>query len=283
MRIALIASLAAALVLAPAAVADGGKGWRQARRRSLRHLQRLAQPQRRGPADRGPVDAEQPAGEERRRDDPARPARRRPDQRVRLRRRRRRAAALPGQLPLDLAERRGADPLPVPLLGRVEHRHPVRLRPEQQRRRSAGRTTRTASVLPGPVRDGRLLDATRSTRPGSGRSRSSSGRTCRERKLPDDPATPGAEGLVLAGRAGRLPALLEEPLGPADPDRRQGRPLPDQPSDAAGVRRAGGPERHAQLRRDPPLGRLHHAAGGAGYIYDDGGRQRRARSAARAS
>ena len=137
MRKVLIGSVAASLVLVPAALADGGEG-DPSRRRPLRDVQRFAQPQRRGPADRGPVHAHQPAGGERRRDHPARTAGRRPDQRVRLRRRRHRAPALPGQLPLDLAQRRGADPLPLPLLRRVEHRHPVRLRP-QQRRRIGGR------------------------------------------------------------------------------------------------------------------------------------------------
>ena len=85
------------------------------------------------------------------------------------------------------------------------------------------------------------------------------------------PGTAGAGGLVLAGRARRLPALLEEPLGPADPDRREDRALPRQPPDAAGLRRPRGPQRHPQPRRDPVLGRLHHARPTARYIYDDEG------------
>ena len=40
----------------------------------------------------------------------------------------------------------------------------------------------------------------------------------------------------------------------------------------AGLRRAGGSERNAELRRDPPLGRLHHPRARVGYIYDDAGR-----------
>ena len=42
-------------------------------------------------------------------------------------------------------------------------------------------------------------------------------------------------------------------------DRRQDRPLPRLPPDPAGLRRAGGSQRPPQLRRDPLLGRLHHA------------------------
>ena len=66
---ALIASVATALALVPAAFADGGKG-----ASPLRDLQCLAQQELRGPAGRRPVHAEQPAGEERGRDDPAHPA-----------------------------------------------------------------------------------------------------------------------------------------------------------------------------------------------------------------
>ena len=258
MRIALIASLAAALVLAPAASPTAARA-AASRRRALRHLQRLAQPQRRGTADRRPVDAEQPAGEERRRDDPARSAGRGPDQRVRLRRRRRRAAALPGQLPLDLAERRRADPLPYRFAAESNTGIPsgfdLNNNGVDRRRRRRVRLR----LLPGPVRDGRLLDATRSTRPGSGPSRSSSGRTCRARCCRTTRRRrrrrTGTRRPSWPSSGSRSKSHWDLPVR----DRRQGRALPDQPSDAARVRRAGGPERDAQLRRDPPLGRLHHA------------------------
>ncbi len=79
------------------------------------------------------------------------------------------------------------------------------------------------------------------------------------RAAPGRPGDAGADGLVLARGARGLPALVEEPLGSADRDRQPGGALPDQPSDAARVRRARGPERHAELRRDPLLGGLHRA------------------------
>ena len=63
----------------------GGAGAGRQGGRPLRHLQRLAQPELRRPARRRPVHAEQRAGGGGRRDHPARPARRAPDQRVRLR------------------------------------------------------------------------------------------------------------------------------------------------------------------------------------------------------
>ena len=216
----------------------------------------VAQPQLCRPVRLGHLDAQQRAGEERGRDDPAGPAGRAADQRVRLRRGGQRPSPVPGQLSLDRSERRRADLLPVSLRGRVEHRHPVRFRPEQQRRRRRARRRLRLRLLPGSVRDGGLLDV--------------SDRPDRHPNVPEVPleghagATPpgrsrdaGAGRLVLARRAERVPALLEEPLGSARPRRRQGRPLPHQPSDAARVRRARGPERNPELRRDPPLGRLH--------------------------
>ena len=84
-------------------------------------------------------------------------------------------------------------------------------------------------------------------------------------RLPDDPRTPTSGRLVLAGGAERLPPLVQEPLGPADPDRPQDRALPHEPSDAARLRRPadvprrGRLQRATQRRRDPLLGRLHHA------------------------
>ena len=191
-------------------------------------------------------------------DHPAGPARGPAHQRVRLRRAGDGATPLPGQLPLDRPERRQADPLPLSLHRALQHRHPVGVRPQQRRpRRRAGRRLRLR-VLPGAVRDGGLLEAPdplvedphvpalplegHAGSPPAGRS-----------------GDPGSRRLVLGRGAGRLPPLLQEPLGHPDRDRPQGRPLPRQPSDAARVRRARGPERDAQLRRDPFLGRLHHA------------------------
>ena len=234
----------------------------RSRHRALLDVQRVTESIGGRSADHRSLDAGEPAGPERGGDDPARPAGRAPDQRVRLRRGRDRAQALPGQLPLDLAERRRADRLPVPLRGRVEHRHPVRVRLQQQRHpRRSGRRLRLRG-LPGPVRHGRLLEV--SDRPDrdpdvpevplEGHAR---------REASRQPGHAGARGLVLAGRAERLPALLEEPLGPADSDRRLGRPLPDEPPDAACLRRAGGPERHPQLRRDPASGPTTSHRGGA--------------------
>jgi len=77
--------------------------------------------------------------------------------------------------------------------------------------------------------------------------------------LPDDPSTAAPADWYSPGGARRLPALLQESLGRAGRGRRQGRPPPCKPPDAAGVRRARGSQWHAQPRRDPLLGRLHHA------------------------
>ena len=64
-----------------------------------------------------------------------------------------------------------------------------------------------------------------------------SGRTCRSAP-PGQPrdACPGR--LVLAGRAGGVPALVQEPLGSPDQNRRQVGALPRQPPDPASFRRA---------------------------------------------
>ena len=98
------------------------------------------------------------------------------------------AAPVPGQLPLDRAERRHADPLRLPLHRRVEHRDPVRLRPEQQRRHRRPRRRfgfgffRASSGWPSTRR-------TRSTRPGSEPSRHFLWKDMPGARLPDDPAT----------------------------------------------------------------------------------------------
>ena len=77
--------------------------------------------------------------------------------------------------------------------------------------------------------------------------------------LPDDPATPAPADWYSPAELAvfRLSSKSHWDL-PID-DRRHDRALPGQPPDAAGVRRPGGPQRHAQPRRDPALGRLHHA------------------------
>ena len=73
-------------------------------------------------------------------------------------------------------------------------------------------------VLPGPVRHGGLLALPDRLRRQSAPSSTSSGRTCRERCCPTTrPPRPGR--LVLARGAGRVPAVVQEPLGPADPGR----------------------------------------------------------------
>ena len=68
--------------------------------------------------------------------------------------------------------------------------------------------------------------------------------------LPDDPSDTGSGRLVLAGRAGHLPALVEEPLGHPDRRARPGRALPRQPSDAAGVRRSAAPSQRGSTSTD---------------------------------
>ncbi|MER7892157.1 endonuclease/exonuclease/phosphatase family protein [Micromonospora sp. NPDC094482] len=77
---------------------------------------------------------------------------------------------------------------------------------------------------------------------------------------------------LLPASTGRPSAVLEEPLGRADPDRTPERPCPGQPPHPAGLRRGGGPQRAAQLRRDPVPGRLRAPRQGR-YIYDDEGRR----------
>ena len=74
--------------------------------------------------------------------------------------------------------------------------------------------------------------------------------------LPDDPATAAPADWYSPAELARVPAVIQEPLGPADPGRWESGALPGEPSDPAGVRRRRGPERHPELRRDPVLGRL---------------------------
>ena len=125
-------------------------------------------------------------------------------------------------------------------------------------------------LLPRPVRHGRLLEVPdRHDRrphvpelPLEGHAgRAAAGR----------PGHAGAGRLVLARRSSTSSGCRPRATGTCRSDRRQDRPLPRQPPDAAGVRRPRGPQRHAQPRRDPVLGRLHHARAERGYIYDDAG------------
>ena len=90
--------------------------------------------------------------------------------------------------------------------------------------------------------------------------------------LPDDPATPAPADWYSAGRARGLPALVQVALGRADRDRRRDRALPRLAPDAAHLRRPRGPQRPAQPRRDPLLGRLRRPdRKRAAYVYDDEG------------
>ena len=197
----------------------------------------------------------QRAGEDGRGDHPAQPARRAAGQRVRLRRGRRGGRAVPRQLPRGLAERRPPGALPLLLRGGVQHRHPQRLRPQQQRHDRRRRRRVRLRRLPGPVRDGGLLEVPHRLPPHpdlpalplEGHARRDAARR---------PGHARAGRLVLPRGAGRLPALQQVPLGPADRSGPQDRALPGLAPDAAGVRRPRGPQRHPQLRRDPVLGRL---------------------------
>ncbi len=231
----------------------------EGRGRPFLDVQRFAQPVLRRSAGDESLHTEQPAGEERRGDDPALPAGRSPDQRVRLLGREPATAGrpLPRQLPRGLAERRRADRVPVLVHRAVEHGHPLRLRPEQLRRnrldpvgaRVRRRRLRVRRV-PGEVRDGRVLQVP--------------DRRARRADVPALPVDghagqPDADAVLLARRGGDLPPLVEEPLGPTDHNWEENGALPGLAPDPAGVRRAGGPKRPSEQRRDPLLGRLHHA------------------------
>ncbi len=170
--------------------AGGGIAARQ--HGALRDVQRVAQPQRRGPVDPGPRHAEQRPGGERRGGHPAGAPGRAADQRVRLRRRR----AWPWRASRTTTCRcrtTARPPIDYPYAFTAPSNTgiAVRLRPEQQRRSGhdagalATATTPSASALPGPVRDGGLLDVPDRPTRRSARSRTSSGRTCRA--LPEMP------------------------------------------------------------------------------------------------
>ena len=68
-----------------------------------------------------------------------------------------RRRSLPEQLPRGLAERRRADPLPLRVRRAVQHRHPLRERPRQQRLGRRPERRLRFRLLPGAVRSRRLL------------------------------------------------------------------------------------------------------------------------------
>ena len=212
----------------------------------------------------GPVRAGQRAGVRRRGDDPARRRGRHPGQRVRLRAGRRGGRAVPRQLPRGRPERGRTGRLPLLLRRAVQHRHPERLRPQQQRRGGAPGTQAGGDdsfgfgLLPGPVRHGRLLQVPHRDRRGPHLPalplEGHAGRAAARR-----PGDPRAGRLVLPRGARRLPPLVEVALGrPDQAARTQAGPLPRLAPDAAHLRRRRGPQRASQPRRDPLLGRLRH-------------------------
>ena len=104
--------------------------------------------------------------------------------------------------------------------------------------------------VPGQVRDGRVLQVP--------------DRRSRRADVPALPVDghagqPDADAVLLARGGGDLPPLVEEPLGPTDHHWEEDSALPGLAPDPAGVRRARGPKRPSEQRRDPLLGRLHHA------------------------
>ena len=124
------------------------------------------------------------------------------------------------QLPERAHNGAAADPLPVHVRGAVEHRHLIRLRPEQQRRhrhdarrqRIRRRQLRLRRV-PRPVRDGGVLEATRSIAARSAPSSTSSGRTCRARCCRTIPATPAPADWYSPAELAIFRSVVQEPLG----------------------------------------------------------------------
>ena len=181
-----------------------------------------------------------------------------------------RGRPLPRELPRRKPERRAADRLPV----RLSSRRPNTGIP-------SGFDFNNNGVVGGPddafgfgFFPGQFGMAVFSKYPidvdASARSRTSSGRTCPARSYPTTPRR-RAGRLVLAGRARRVPAVVEEPLGRADRDRRQTvhflvcHPTPpvfDGPEDRNGRRN------HDEIR----FWADYIAPRGSGYIYDDDGK-----------
>ena len=181
------------------------------------------------------------------------------------------ARPVPRELPRGPPERRRADRLPVRVHRAVEHRHPVRAGPRQRRGivtpRHAGYGDDSFGF--GPSRASSGWSSTRSTRSRPGRADLPAVPLGRHARQPDPDA------VLLARRGDDPAALVQEPLGRADPGRREDGPLPRLAPDAACLRRPRGPQRPAQLRRDPASGPTTSRRAGARYIYDDDGRRRR--------
>ena len=120
-------------------------------------------------------------------------------------------------------------------------------------------TTRSVSA-PSPASSAwSSLPPPPSTASRSARSRTSGGATCLARCCPTTPprmrrrtGTPRAELAVFR-------VVVQGHWDPASAGRQADGALPRQPPDAAGVRRSRGPQRPAQLRRDPVLGGLRAA------------------------
>ena len=190
-------------------------------------VQRLAQPQRRRPARRRPLDA----GQRRRR----RTRRRRSsasgpdvaaDQRVRLRR---------GGTALRLFQ---DNYLSIAQNGAAPIVYPYRFTAESNTGIPSGFDLNNNGVVGGPDdaygfgffpgQFGMAVYSTLPDRPdrGSAPSRSSSGRTCRGARLPDDPATPAPADWYSPAELNVFRLSSKSHWDLPDPDRRQGRPLP---------------------------------------------------------
>ena len=185
---------------------------------------------------------------------------------------RRSRAAVPRQLPRGPAERRAGGELPVLLRRAVEHRH---------RRRASTSTTDGVTTpgsparqrrlrlrrVPGPVRDGRLLEVPDRPRAGAHvPALPLEGHAGRAAAVAD-------AGSLLAGGARRPAAVVEEPLGRADPDRPQDRALPRR---ATRRRRCSTGRRTATAGATPTRSGFwadYVTPGRGGYIYDDEGRR----------
>ena len=248
--VAALATVVTASAAATAPAASAAKGVSH----SLRHLQRLPEPQRRGPAGRRPVHTRKRAGPDRRRDHPARPPRCGADQRVRLRRRRP-LGALPAELPRHPAEWRRPVDYPYLFLARSNTGVPSGLDLDNNGSVGVPNDAFGFGFFPGqfgmavlssfPIEHDRLAPSS-----------TSSGPTC---PVPSCRTTlrRRAGGLVFACRA-RVFRLSSKshwdvPLASAAAVHvLASHPTPlvfDGP---------GGPKRPAQPRRDPLLGRLHH-------------------------
>ena len=234
--------------------------------RPLRHLQRLAEPRHPGRPRHGPVHAGQPAGTQRRRDHPAGRPRRPADQRVRLRRGRHRGPACScattwpsARTARSRSASRTASPRPSTPVSPPAWTSTARTVPSP--RRVPTRTGRTPSGTAGS-RASTAWSSSPSTRSTSARpvpSSTSCGRTC--------PAT-SCRRATTARRPRAILRLSSKshwdlPIR-ARPRFLLHRALPRLASDSAHLRRDRGPQRAAQPRRDPAVGRLHRGAAARG-------------------